>query len=485
MKRPRRRTGAIVVLIGACMALATIFVLEARRRRGLYWYDVGSDYRFELTGGTAQRLPARITANGFDFPAWDSPWSSAFLEVDVDSRVTATWFEPSVEVVVDGTPACRQFFERSASGKRHINLCVQSGDVHAGARIDFRSRHIAIREQEARLLLFPAPGLDSARILVLAPHADDAEIAAFGLYAGRESWVVTITTGSYPGRKYAELAPDTADRERLQARLRIHDSLVVPQWAGIDPDHVLNLGYYTGALATMFAQPSRVIANPVSGAEDMERWRSLNRSSFLPARRASSTWASLVRDLTELLASVRPTLIVAPHPALDANPDHVFTTAALFDALASSEHQTAQLFLYTNHHVLSEYYPFGPSDAAVTLPPWLDSSVGFRSLYSHPLDDLTQRDKLFALDQMHDLRPAPRRVTAGPVATFLNRIASMAAELWRDPVLEYSYYRRAVRPNELFFVYESSDVKTLRQVLPQQPSWTTQESADSVGTEIH
>jgi hypothetical protein len=45
---------------------------------------------------------------------------------------------------------------------------------------------------------------------------------------------------------------------------------------------------------------------------------------------------------------------------------------------------------------------------------------------------------------------------------FLERIGVVASELWREPFGTYSYYRRAVRPNELFFVYSPAERSALQ-----------------------
>ena len=113
--------------------------------------------------------------------------------------------------------------------------------------------------------------------------------------------------------------------------------------------------------------------------------------------------------------------------------------------------------------MLAEYYLFGPADAGVTMPPWFDESLIFSSVYSARLDAAQQTDKLFAVDAMHDLRPAPRRLYGGPTDRFLLRLGRAMTDLVRDPVSDYSYYRRAVRPNELFFVYRAEDQQALRR----------------------
>jgi hypothetical protein len=119
------------------------------------------------------------------------------------------------------------------------------------------------------------------------------------------------------------------------------------------------------------------------------------------------------------------------------------------------------LLLYDNHHRLSEHYPFGSSGDRITLPPWF-GGVEFVSVYSHELDESAQLRKLFALEAMHDLRGPPLRLTGGPFRTFGDRLHQGFQLIRRDPFGDYSYFRRAVRPNELFFVYRPRDRDALR-----------------------
>jgi hypothetical protein len=214
----------------------------------------------------------------------------------------------------------------------------------------------------------------------------------------------------------------------------------------------------------MHASPEAPVPDPWDGSADIGRWRSLNASALLRARPSVPTWSNLAGDLVALLDSIRPTAVVTPHPALDANRDHVFTTAALLEALEQSSATPAALLLYDNHHVWSEYYPFGPAYSYVTLPAWFDGATRFESVFSHPLSERRVLDKMFALDQMHDLRMPPRPVTGGWSTWLGKRIGEAFAGVWRDPVRELSYFRRAVRPNELFFVYGRSSLDALRDM---------------------
>ncbi len=77
----------------------------------------------------------------------------------------------------------------------------------------------------------------------------------------------------------------------------------------------------------------------------------------------------------------------------------------------------------------------------------------------------TQLRKLFALEAMHDLRAAPLRLTGGPAAIFGSRLRQAFDLVRRDPAGDYSYFRRAVRPNELFFVYRPGDRDALMKSL--------------------
>jgi LmbE family N-acetylglucosaminyl deacetylase len=453
------------MLVLALIAACGLLLAEWRRRQALYWYDVATDYRFSFSETGLQRIGVRVTPEGFTFPHSASHWDAAFLSLTVAASATGSWFEPGVEVSVAGGSGCRQHFERRASGRRYLNLCAGSTALTGGTHVGLRGLHLGWREQEAELLLFSNALPEAARLLVLAPHADDAEIAAFGLYAHRDSWVATITNGSYGGATYRDLVLNAAERDALQADLRLWDSLASTTWAGLTVDRAINLGYFTLTLEAMYHRPRQPIANPVTGSKDIAPWRRASLAA-VAARRAVPTWESLVGDLEALLTDLQPQIVVAPHPALDGNRDHVFTTVALLEALEHAGNPALDLLLYTNHHVQTEYYPFGPADAAVTLPHPGDAALPVSAIVSLPLAPERQLAKLFALDAMHDLRPAPRPVVGGVGTRVLGRIGQAVADIARDPALEYSYFRRAARPNELFFRYATEDRQMLFHLIP-------------------
>ncbi len=134
-------------------------------------------------------------------------------------------------------------------------------------------------------------------MLVLAPHPDDAEIAAFGLYAYREATVVTITTGNAGPRNYEAVFDDVPAMYHFKGRIRLIDSITVPWQGGIPPDRTFNMGYFDARLAEMHDKPTAVIPEMYSPNTDIGAYLKYNLGSLLPKRPRASTWTNLVDDL--------------------------------------------------------------------------------------------------------------------------------------------------------------------------------------------
>ena len=156
----------------------------------------------------------------------------------------------------------------------------------------------------ASLRLF-ANGLDLSRtMLVLAPHPDDAEIAAFGVYAYRNATIVTITTGNAGPRSYEAVFDDVAEMYHFKGRIRLIDSITVPWLGGIPPDRAFNMGYFDARLAEMHDKPAAVIPEMYGPNTDIGAYLKYNIGSLLPKRPRASTWTNLVDDLETVLKKV-------------------------------------------------------------------------------------------------------------------------------------------------------------------------------------
>ena len=315
--------------------------------------------------------------------------------------------------------------------------------------VTLRGDGVTISAGATTLRLFDeAPDL-SKSILILAPHPDDAEIAAFGVYANRRASVVTVTSGNAGVPTYESVFDDLADLYLFKGRIRVIDSITVPWQGGIPPDRTFNMGYFDARLAEMYDKRDQVIPEMYRNNTDIAVYRRENIGSMLPKRSRESKWENLVEDTIAILRKVNPDVIVAPHPQLDTHRDHQFTTVALAEAFTRWR-KRVPLLLYTNHADRNRY-PHGPAGTLMSLPPLpgVAGDVQLDGVYSHPVPVSVQRLKLFALESMHDLRFTPTRqyqLAKGDERAIAPEKAG--------PEPDITYLRRAPRSNELFYVYD-------------------------------
>ena len=384
---------------------------------------------------------------------WPSPsanWDTALLQVWVSTDPSAS--SPFVEIVSEGV-SNRQHFSAGESGERWLNLSFLRGPAKPGVEVVLRGEGATIASRGAQLRLFAGSPDLSKTMLVLAPHPDDAEIAAFGLYAQRRATVVTVTAGNAGSPTYEAVFDDPAEQYWFKGRIRVIDSITVPWQGGIPPERTFNMGYFDARLADMHEKRKEAVPEMYRPNADIAVYRKENIGSLLPKGARESNWENLVDDMLTLLKKVKPAVIVAPHPQLDSHRDHQFTTVALTEALARWK-KDVTLLLYTNH-ADSNRYPYGPAGTIMSMPPPAPAGdVRFDRVYSHPVTPQVQRLKLFALESMHDLRYTPTRQYQ--LAKGEER-ATAPEKIGPEP--DITYLRRGPRSNELFFVYDQESVK--------------------------
>jgi LmbE family N-acetylglucosaminyl deacetylase len=392
-----------------------------------------------------------LDSSGFELPAGVvKRGRTALLSLDIESTLRGRIVDPFVEVR-RGSVVFRQYFEQGARGRRFLNVSpvCQDGEG-AGLRVDLRGS--AIRwKRDATVMVFDAPPVDGERILVIAPHPDDAEIAGFGVYAGRGSWVATITAGE---KGTSDLSAICSRREatRWNAHLRVWDSLSIPQLGRASQERCVNLVYPDGKLREMHARPSERFEIACEEALARAELRSWNATPDFRVGGRACTWDGLVEELRRLVERAAPSVILCPHPILDAHPDHVFATVALDQAVREHRAKDVRFLLYVVHAPDAPVYPFGPRDAVVSLPPWTDAEWLAESVYSHPLPIDIQRAKYFAVGTAHDERTfagdEPRTLWAA-LTTVKREVSALLGGTGLRPT---SFLRRAPRPNEFFFV---------------------------------
>lgn len=416
-------------------------------------------YKFRDGGGRSLSVTLGVAGNNIAVMTWPenagAEWDTALLGVTLGPGPGGEdEILPIVHISVAGVVSDQQYFASGETGPRWLNLSFLRGKVTSGTRVGFRMRGVTITTGAAPLRLF-SNGIDlSRRMLVLAPHPDDAEIAAFGLWAHRDATIVTITTGNAGPRNYEAVFDDIPAMYHFKGRIRLIDSITVPWQGGIPPDRTFNMGYFDARLAEMHDKPTATIPEMYSPNTDVGAYLKYNLGSLLPKRPRASTWTNLVDDIETVLKKVDPAVIVAPHPQLDSHVDHQFATVALTEAL-SRRRKRVTLLLYTNHADRNRY-PYGPAGTVMSLPPPVAAEVLIDRVYSHPVSPDLQRQKLFALESMHDLRASPSRLYSMVVGE--DRAAEPEKE-GPSAVGGVGYLRRAPRSNELFFVYDQGTVR--------------------------
>jgi len=364
------------------------------------------------------------------------------LQVNLKASLLGRLFDPGL-VAGDN----RQDFERGVCGIRYFSLSGQ-GEALMAAGLPFNGRFCRMIG-EPRLYVFRHPDYAQKRLLILAPHADDAELAAFGLYSRvKEVAIVTLTQGEIEAEDYRRFNLSRAEAAQLKGRLRRWDSLAIPLWGGVPQSRCVQLGYFCMQLPAMLEAPKQPFASRESGETDIRPARIHNPLPLPADNDGLPTGRNLLADLAALLEHFRPEVVVTPHPQIDAHPDHIATTAALKQALTQSQWQPQTLLLYANHLHHNDRWPMRRAGDGVALPPHFDETSALQ-LCSLSLSATQQVDKAQALAMQHDLQ------TPLPLKKRLRRHIQhlLAGRRWPNSG-EDEFFRKAVRRHELFFVQE-------------------------------
>jgi LmbE family N-acetylglucosaminyl deacetylase len=407
---------------------------------------------YKFVSSASQESPATLAPSGSGLRlTWSKAapgWDTALLGV----KVSGSSDDPKVTLSV-GDTRIEQYLDPKASGLRWLNLTGLRDKLTDGAAVDIAAAGTTLDPAGATLRVF-ANKLDfKGPILIIAPHPDDAEIAAFGFYADHSAntTIVTVTSGNAGDANYEDHVKDPAKQYLLKGYLRAWDSVTIPWQGGVPPSRTYNMGYFDARLKTMRQKPAEVMPELYGPNTDLAPYRKANVATLLPNGSRQSSWNNLVADMLTLLTRVKPTTIVMPYPQLDTHADHQYATVALFDALPKWR-GNPKFLLYTNHATGTENrYPYGPPGTALSLPPFAFQTLPVQGVYAHPVSADMQLKKLFALESMHDLRlsPAEQDRCGDPNAP-------RRPDYPRQPLVDY--LRRGPRPQELFFVYDRAGV---------------------------
>jgi LmbE family N-acetylglucosaminyl deacetylase len=380
-------------------------------------------YLFADGASAAATLTLAATSTGAQ-ATWTAPatakWDTALLGVQVNPSPAGPGGDAWIDVAAGGGRV-RQHLDRGASGLRWLNVSPLRGRLAgAGTVVAFTAHGTTLRPGPAPVRLFANEIHRGRPLLVLAPHPDDAEIAAFGLYAGQPATIVTVTAGNAGDANYKDDFPDAAEQYAFKGYLRALDSVTVPWQGGIPPQRCFNLGYFDARLQEMHDKPQTVFTEMYGPNQDVSRYRRVNLSRLLPSSARTATWAHLVDDLVQLLRKVHPAVIVMPHPILDGHSDHDYVTVATAEALQRWT-QPVTVLLYTNH-VAENLYPYGP---AATCPS--SASTRTRSSQSCGAENCTRWNQCTTCACRRANNPAARDHDAKTIRAFPTSITFVAA----------------------------------------------------------
>lgn len=419
------------------------------------FYSSKADYLYRFPEDTPS-FACKVEADRLLLPSGaqiqEPAKATLILKLRLESTWLGWWFDPSVVIGDD----C-QTFERGTSGLRYLNLTGQGEALMAvSLRLEGRFCRLAT---EGKLFVF-APRPIPERTLILAPHADDAELAAFGLYSESakigEVSIITLTQGEIEAEHFRRLGADMnlseAQAARLKGRLRSWDSRAIPLWGGVPTSHCVQLGYYCMRLKDMQAAPATPFASRESGDNDTRPVRRGNPFSLPGDADGQPTWHNLAADLAACLRHFKPQRIILPHPRLDPHPDHVATHVTLkaaLEQLTGEDWQPEEYLLYANHLHDNDRWPMGEAGTGVALPPAMEE-LAVDGIYCHLLNPAQQLDKAMALRMQHDLQ------TTLPMKKRLRRLIQSALLARRWPTLaDDEYLRKSVRKHEVFWIRQA------------------------------
>lgn len=439
------------LIISTVFAIIALLITLLTYRSSIYPYEVNRSYLYDFHQTDASITNLNLINGKVVLDKLDNTNQTAFLKVNINTTFAGRYLQPSIKIIA-GNSFFTEYIEHGSKGFRYVNISssISKGDTE----IKLEGKYISIDDQRVQLVRFNNPDIQKAKILILAPHPDDAEIAAFGLYSDNiNSYIMTVTAGDAGGYKYDEIYPDKAQHYLKKGFLRTWNSITVPLLGNIPPEQSVNFGFFDGTLATMFNNKSKPVSGIYTQTLDINTYRKQNVSSLSDGLSGDSSWRSLVENISYLLNEIKPDIIVAPYPALEGNDDHKFSSVALFEAMRETGMQNGILYLYSNHFVLNKRYPHGHSGGTISLPPNFNEAIYFDSIYSHPLSIDKQTDKVFALEAMNDLRlDTEWRSLRGTIKIAARKGKAIIGGH------EYSYFERAIRSNELFFVIDMSNI---------------------------
>lgn len=217
-----------------------MFIITSIIHKKQFAYNTYQDYNYPSLPSTAH---ATLKGGSLTLPATISGQDTVIAKLRIKSTWAGLLVLPFVETI-SSKGTWKQYFEYGAKGVRYINLSDTFSDSDKTIRLE--GKYLTLPDQEIELSVYPRENLDGKKILVLAPHADDAELSAYGLYEkhAANSMICTLTAsegGSFHyGNLYSTCDCDTQAQYLQKGRMRVWNSLTVPLLASVPSETSCN-----------------------------------------------------------------------------------------------------------------------------------------------------------------------------------------------------------------------------------------------------
>lgn len=437
-----------LIYLPSCLWLVPIliaYIVHAVLWTDHIYYPPSNDYSWDLSG--LNKFNIAFDESSFEVPASLLSGYTVLLKVRVSSHLGGKVFDPFIDIKNASGKRQQQYFERGCFGVRYVNLTPSVERLSSqNNKLALSGTYCSFDTRNAELITFKKPELNGKKVMVIAPHADDAEIAAFGLYRHTDSMVVTVTAGEAEPETFSQYCEDQREAALLKGRVRAWDSVSIPKWGGLKEGRAINLGYFCKRLQAMYENPDQTVGSEHADIVDARIFREFNSVKLRSDEHGGSSWRQLVDDLSELLESFQPDFIVTPHLTVDPHSDHHYSTLAIQEALAETRQTQVQMLFYANHLKGTDMYPFGPAGTLCSLPPIIGQSTKLSGVFSLTLNEQDLIDKILALEMNHDLR---RPVRAKK--WIRKRLQKKLIGRYQPDYGEDEFLRKAVRINEMFF----------------------------------
>ena len=369
------------------------------------------DYQHPLTPDW--RLPTQINKNGMlSFDTSELP-ELTNVTVLLEFHYTSSSKKKMGHIEMshpDMTPEGRehqQYYEAGQKGRRYLNLS-QFSDL---ASVKLKAIDCQM-DSDAHLLFFTNPSLEQGPTLIIAPHADDAELAAYGLYAKwhRNIWIVTLYAGETLQKLDKQYIPglDNSIETGIQrkAAIRNWNSMTTPLLAGVPENQLVYLGYTGVTVENLLNEPEKAVTYGVGQNVNPTAFRRLNRISLSNDLVGENSPRAMVSELAELLTRIQPVTVLVTDPEVDPHFEHRAAALALAMAMEQSQYHPRHVLMYVNHLRGIRDFPYGPEHTNTALAPFFSEYQKIKQVkvFSHHLTLEEQKAKVVSFNTMHDLK---------------------------------------------------------------------------------